>query len=148
MPLPRVDGSALLTPVILSWELIDSRVWETSLSLDDERGPRCAFSSLEKASGVPGAVVNGVECLLLSRDVEEIEVRVLAAESAGCSSFWPSKPPIMELRVLLRGNDSDIVGRFRADDLFVPVGPEGGALASINYFGIMQVAKALTECIA
>lgn len=77
-----------------------------------------------------GAVVNGVEYPLLSSDAEETEVRVLAEYVGGAfSSFWPSKPPSMDLRVLLRVVEFDIFGRFRPDRGLGIVESEGRVLA-------------------
>ena len=61
---------------------VNSMEFETSLSFDD-RVLRKVFSSLKlnDASGVPGAVVNGVEYPELSRDVDARDVRVLAERS-------------------------------------------------------------------
>lgn len=69
--------------------------------------------SEDEASGVLGAVVNGVEYLLFCMDADEIDVRVLAQPVRGSfSSLAPSKPPIIDLRVTLRaGFGSAIFGR-------------------------------------
>lgn len=69
--------------------------------------------SENEASGVPGAVVNGVEYLLFCMDADEIDVRVLAEPARGSfSSLAPSKPTITDLRVTRRaGFGSAIFGR-------------------------------------
>ena len=116
--------------------LIGSCVVVSVLRLEDAL---VVLFSENEASGVPGAVVNGVEYLLFCMDADEIDVRVLAEPARGSfSSLSPSKPPIIDLRVTLRAGFGSAIFEREADAACGVAVGSGVSYGSKDKYNTMQ----------